>query len=269
MELDDSVPSFYFHSYEKTNHIIVLMMFFILFVIIFGGLKGFKVLISLAITISLILFGLIPLLLKGYNPIVLSITTCMLAAILTFIITNGFTKKTLSAIIGVIGGLLIGGLIAYIFGILARITGFSSENAQMLQYLPSGVVFDFKGLLFAGIIIGALGACMDVAISIASALNEIESYNPCINKLDLIKSGFNIGKDIMGTMVNTLVLAYTGSSLAMILLFMGFNKSITEIINLDSIATETIRTISGSMGLLFAIPFTIFAYIVINKRRGV
>ena len=269
MEMDEGEPNFYFNGYDRTNYIIVLLAIFTLCIILLGGLKGIKALISLIITILLIAFGLIPLLLKGYNPIIFSILTCTLSAVLTFIITSGFSKKTLTAIIGVTGGLFAGGLIAYIFGAVAKITGFSSESAQMLQYLPSGVTFDFKGLLFAGIIIGALGACMDVAISIASSLTELKKQNPNIQNKELISSGFNIGKDIMGTMVNTLVLAYTGSSLAILLLFIGFEKSFNEIINLDSISSELIRAISGSIGLLFAIPITIFAFVFLNKEEKI
>lgn len=266
-ENNDGDPSFYFHNYDKTNHLIVLITIFSLSVIILGGMKGIKALLSLICTIFLILVVLVPLLLKGYNPIILSILTCIISTIVTFLITNGFTKKTLIAIIGVSGGLLIGGLIAYVFGILAKITGFSSENAQMLQYLPGNISFDFKGLLFAGIIIGALGACMDVAMEITSSLMEIKKHNPKISNKEIIISGFNIGKDIMGTMVNTLILAYTGGSLSTILIFTGFEKSLSEVINLDSIATEIIRAISGSMGLLFSIPITIIAFIYITKDR--
>ncbi len=268
IELNNNEASFYFHSYEKSGHLVILCLIFVILITLLGGIKGIKALLSLIIIILIIIFGLVPLLLKGYNPIILSIITCILSTVVTFIITSGFTKKTLTAIIGVSGGLLVGGLIAYTFGILAKITGFSSENAQMLQYLPGSITFDFKGLLFAGIIIGSLGACMDVAISIASSLTEIKAHNPNIGTKKLIKSGFNIGKDIMGTMINTLILAYTGGSLATILIFMGFNKSLGEIINLDSIAIEIIRAVSGSIGLLFAIPFTIFSFSFFNKKKG-
>ena len=264
-EVDGEI-SFYFHSYDKTFYLSILAIIFIISVIIFGGFKGFKALIALIVTFALIIFCLVPLLLKGYNPIILSISVCILSTILTFAITNGFTKKTLIAILGVVGGLLIGGLIAYVFGVLLKISGFSSESAQMLQYLPSGVAFDFKGLLFAGIIIGALGACMDVAMELTSSLIEIKKHKPNICIKELIISGFNIGKDIMGTMVNTLILAYTGGSLSTILLFVGFERSMNEIINLESITSEIIRAISGSLGLLFAIPCTIFAFAYIYDK---
>ncbi|MCL1881800.1 MAG: YibE/F family protein [Oscillospiraceae bacterium] len=268
MELgSDGEPLFYFHSYDRSLPLLFLIIFFALCVIVLGKTKGLKALIALTITISLIFFGLIPLLLRGYNPIILSIIVCILSAIITFSICFGIGKKSISAIIGVSGGLLMGGIIAYLFGFLARITGFSHGDAQMLQYLPNGYMFDFRGLLFAGIIIGALGACLDVAISISSSMTEIKAHNPSIEKKDLINSGFNIGKDIMGSMVNTLVLAYTGSALATIMIFMGFEMRFSEIINLESISTEIVRAIAGSLGLIFAIPITIFAFILLDKSK--
>ncbi len=148
-----------------------------------------------------------------------------------------------------------------------HLTGVASESEQMLNYLPLDIAFDFKGLLFAGILIGSLGACMDVAIELTSSLIEIKTHQPKITDKNLIQSGFNIGKDIMGTMVNTLILAYTGSSLSLLLLFVGFEKSVSEIINLESISTEILRAISGSIGLLFTIPITIFIFLLINKKK--
>ncbi|MCL1884984.1 MAG: YibE/F family protein [Defluviitaleaceae bacterium] len=260
-------PIFYFMNFDRTFPLAFLFLFFAACVIALGRVKGIKALASLTITVSLIIFGLIPLLLRGYNPIVLSVLTCMISAIITFSICFGVGKKSISAIIGVSGGLLVGGIIAYFFGIFSHITGFSHGDAQMLKYLPGGYAFDFRGLLFAGIIIGALGACLDVAISISSAMTEIKSHNTLIDKKELIRSGFNIGKDIMGSMMNTLVLAYTGSSLATILIFVGFDRGFVEIINLDSIATEIVRAIAGSLGLLFAIPITVFAFVLLDKFK--
>ncbi len=265
--IDEENVSFYFHSFEKSNYLMLLIIIFMLFVILLGKLKGIKALISLIITILIIIYGLIPLLLKGYSPILLSVGTCIMSTILTFTITNGLTKKTLIAIIGVVGGLIFAGIIASLFSSIMHLTGVASESEQMLYYLQLDFEFDFKGLLFAGIIIGALGACMDVAMELTSSLTEIKSHNPNICDRKLISSGFNIGKDIMGTMVNTLILAYTGSSLSTILLFIGFEKNMSEIINLESISTEIVRAIAGSIGLLAAIPITIFVFIVLNKKK--
>ena len=268
MQTDGEEINFYFHSYDKSFGLLLLCLVFIISIIVFGGLKGIKALISLVITVLLILLILVPLLLKGYNPIILSIGVCLVATLVTFIVTNGFTRKSLIAILGVSCGLIMGGIVAYLFSQVMHLSGISSDDAQMLQYLPGNISFDFKGLLFAGIIIGALGACMDVAMEITSSLIEIKTHQPKITNKNLIKSGFNIGKDIMGTMVNTLILAYTGGALSTILIFTGFEKDFNQIINLDSIAIEIVRAISGSMGLLCAIPCTIFVFIFIEKRLG-
>jgi uncharacterized membrane protein len=268
MELDsENNPVFYFYGYDRTIPLAVLFLLFLLCIVIFGRTKGFRAITALTLTILLVLFGLVPLLLRGYNPIILSIITCVISAVITFTICFGVGKKSFSALIGVSGGLLIAGIIAHLFGIFARISGIAHGDAQMLQYLPNGYMFDFRGMLFAGIIIGASGACTDVAISISSALTELKAHHPNISRKEIIQSGFNIGRDIMGSMVDTLVLAYTGSSLTTILVLVGFEKAAAEIINLESIATEILRAVAGSIGLIFAIPITVFAFILLDKKK--
>ncbi|MCL2563899.1 MAG: YibE/F family protein [Oscillospiraceae bacterium] len=267
MELDhDGEPAFFFNGYDRANALLILFLIFTVCILVLGRVKGLRALLALIATILLILFGLVPLLLRGYNPIILSILTCVIAAILIFAICYGINKKSISAVIGVAGGLFVAGIIAYLFGVFANITGFASGDAQMLQYLPGGYRFDFRGMLFAGIIIGALGAVTDVAISIASPLAEIKARNPEVTNKELIESGLNIGKDIMGSMVNTLVLAYTGGALATILIFIGFEAGFNEILNLESISTEIVRALAGSIGLLFAMPFTIAAFIFLSGK---
>lgn len=261
----DGAPAFFFNGYDRTIALLILFLVFTACIIALGKIKGLRALFALLVTIALILFGLVPLLLQGYHPILLSVLTCVIAAILIFAICYGINKKSISAAIGVAGGLLIAGIIAYLFGVLTNVTGFASGDAQMLQYLPGGYRFDFRGMLFAGIIIGALGAVTDVAISIASPLAELKARNPAITNKELIASGLNIGKDIMGSMVNTLVLAYTGGALATLLIFMGFETGFNEILNLESISTEIIRALTGSIGLLFTIPFTIFSFITLER----
>ncbi len=259
--------NFYFIGYDNTRPLIILLSIFLLSLIVIGGIKGVKALLALTITVSLIIGIMIPLLLRGINPILASIFVCALATVITFSIIAGINKKSLSATIGTTGGLILGGLIAYSFSHFARLSGFSTNDASMLLYLPNAPLFDFRGLLFAGIIIGALGAAMDVAISIASALTELQKENPNITKANLIKAGFNIGRDVMGTMINTLVLAYIGGTITMMLLFVGFQTSFYHLINLDFVATEVVRAVTGSIGLLFAIPLTIFAFVTISWRK--
>jgi len=237
----------------------VLALFFIALVVI-GGLKGFKSAITLLFTGGLIFIVMLPALLKGYNPIAVSVLVCALSSTFTLLVVSGRNRKTITAILGTVGGVLMAALIAFFIGNWARLTGLGNEEAQLLAYVPHFRNLDYKGLLFAGVIIGALGAVMDVAMSIASSMSEIEQIHPKISNKDLFKSGMNVGRDIMGSMSNTLILAYVGSSIQVLLLFYSFNVSPYAIINMDHIASEIIRAMAGSIGLVFAIPITATIY---------
>ena len=196
------------------------------------------------------------MILKGANPIPITILISIVVTILTMFIVGGINKKSIAAVVGTSGGVLVAGIIAYYIGSQVKLTGLSSEEATMLMYIPQEVNFDFRGLLFSGIILGSLGAVMDVGMSIASSMDEIHKANPNLTRKELFKSGMNVGKDVMGTMTNTLILAYTGSSIPVLLLFMAYETSIAKILNLDVIATEAIRSLAGSIGLVLTIPLT-------------
>jgi uncharacterized membrane protein len=174
---------------------------------------------------------------------------------LSLVLISGWKRKTLAAILGIIGGTTCAGLLAFIFGHAAHLTGLGSQEAQMLGYIQD-YKLDFQGILFASMLFGALGAVMDVGISIASAIEEVYLANPLVTPRDLFKAGMNVGKDIMGTMTNTLILAYTGSSLPLLLILVGYKSSFVKVINLDLIASEIIRALTGSLGLFIAIPLT-------------
>ncbi|WHH57300.1 YibE/F family protein [Petroclostridium sp. X23] len=259
-------PVFYVSSYERINYIFQIIGIFLVLLILFGGWKGFKSIVSLGITVFLVLYVMIPLLLKGTNPILLAVGVCGVSTIATMLIIAGWNRKAVSAIIGTVGGITAGGMIAYIYSVVARLTGLGTEDAQMLMFIPQKVAFNFQGLLFAGILIGALGAAMDVSISIASALTELVSKDEEIPFGQLFKHGMNIGKDIMGTMSNTLILAYTGGALSMIMLFAAYQTSWHEVLNFDFVATEIIRSVAGSIGLLFAIPITALSFALLHQR---
>ena len=212
---------------------------------------------------------MLPLFLQEYNPIWVTVISAIFIVITTFFIIAGINTKSISAIIGTTGGVLIAGALAYTIGSAANLTGLSSEEANMLIFIPQNIEFNFRGLLFAGIIIGALGAVMDVAMSVASSMHEIREINPEIDSYNLMKSGMNVGRDIMGTMSNTLILAYTGSSIPLLLVFIAYEASMVKILNMDLIATEIVRSLVGSIGLILTIPITSFTtgFIVNLKKR--
>lgn len=240
----------------RESYVYLAVISFLLLLTVIGGKQGIKSVLSLIFTAVVIVFLLVPMILKGVNPILASTLICIVTTVGTLFLIVGNNRKTYSAIIGTVIGLLIAGFVVFFIGNASSLTGLSGEEAQMLAYVPQKSMLDFKGILYAGILIGALGAIMDVTVSVSSAMYEIEMVQPNISTKELIKSGLNVGRDIMGSMSNTLILAYTGGALHLMLLFNAFNLTFTEIINMDLIASEIIRGIAGSTGLILAIPLT-------------
>jgi len=256
----------YIAEIYRQKYLGYLVVFFLILLVAFGGIKGLKTIVTLGLTGLAILKILLPGLLKGYNPVFLTIGVCAAVTALTLLLIGGFNKKTVSAILGTTAGVICAGILALIFGTLAKLTGLGEQETQMLAFIPQSTGFDYKGLLFAGIIIGALGAVMDVAMSIASAMSELEAIKPDISNKELIGAGMNIGKDIMGTMANTLILAYVGTALPILLLFMANNIPAGEFLNWDMIASEVVRSLVGSIGLIFTIPLTALVAAFLRTR---
>jgi len=259
---------FYIADYIRDTSILVILGIFVGMLLVIGRWKGLKTIITLAITFFMIIRVLLPGMLQGYPPTLLTVGVSFIITLVTIVLINGFNVKSMAAIIGIFGGLLAAGLVMFLVGSQVRLTGLSSEEAIMLMYIPQEVSFDFRDLLFAGIIMGALGAVMDVGISISSAMTEIHRVNPAVSSGQLMKSGMNVGRDIMTTMSNTLILAYTGAALPLLLLFMAYETPVIKIMNMDLIATEIVRALSGSIGLLLTIPLTVVASSFLLKRQS-
>lgn len=240
----------------RVNYLYILGIIFVILLLAIGWKKGAKALCSLFLTLTLICGVLMPGLLKGYSPVFLTCGIAVIATTITMLVVGGFTVKSLAAILGTLGGVTIAGTLALGVGKAAHLTGFGNEEAAMLLYLPQNINLDIQGILFSGIIIGALGACMDVGMSIASAVDEVKRLNPDLSGRELIRSGMNVGRDIMATQANTLILAYTGSSVQLIMVFMAFKESLLKIFNLDMVASEIVRAFSGSIGMIAVIPLT-------------
>ena len=265
-ELEDGSVEISIAEFLRSTYVYVVAAIFIALILIIGKMKGLKTILTLMLTLFLVLKVLIPGLLAGYNPVTLTIGISIVITLITVLTVGGINRKSYAAIIGVLGGVFAAGLIAYVIGTMVKLTGLSSEEAVMLMYIPQGVQFDFRGLLFSGIIIGASGAVMDVGMSISSSMEEIRNADPTMSTKALIMSGMNVGKDIMGTMANTLILAYTGSSIPLLLLFTAYGEDFTKIINLDIIATEIIRSFAGSIGLVLCIPITALAFGILREK---
>lgn len=253
----------------RQNYLIGLVIFFFASILLIGRKKGLKSIIGLVITILAIFFILVATIFKGYNAILVSIGTCFLIIVLTFAIIGGWNKKTFSAALGTLGGVVLAGAIASITGYLAQLSGAGKEEAIMLSVVSKDVVFNFRELLFAEIIVSALGACMDVGMSISSSLSELKMKNPGMTGKELFKSGMNIGGDMIGTMTNTLILSFIGSSLVLVLLYMSSSIKFTDVINIEAIATEAVCAIAGSIGIVYTVPITAIIYAFMNRDKEI
>ena len=257
--LPDGGMEFHIVDYVRDTWLLVMVAAFVFLLLLIGRMKGLKTILTLSLTLVMIVRVLLPGLLKGYPPVLLTLAVSVFITLVSILLINGPNVKSFSAIIGILGGLFTAGIVVFLIGGQIRLTGLSSEEAVMLMFIPQEVAFDFRDLLFAGIMMGALGAVMDVGMSIASAMYEIRHLNPEVTYRQLVRSGMNVGRDIMTTMSNTLILAYTGAAMPLLLLFMAYDASLVEIINMDMIATEIVRALSGSIGLVMTIPLTVVA----------
>ena len=262
-----SIVNLHIYDRQRDRQLIILLAIFIIGVILIGGKQGLKAILTLVFSIVIIVKCLLPMILYGYNPLLVAIGLLFIIICVTLSVIGGFSLKTLCAILGTTGGVIIAGIISLAVGKSVEITGLANDSTQQLVYLLDYPNIDFQGVLFASILIGSMGAIMDVSISIASSMYEIVSLQPNIEKKVLMKSGMNIGRDIMGSMSNTLILAYTGSSCELMLLFMASSTKLREIVNLDLVASEIIRAIGGSIGLTLTIPITVLLSTFIYKSK--
>ncbi len=243
-------------SYQRENSLWLLTGVFIILIILFGRMKGFSSILSLGFTIFAIFFILIPAILANVNVYILSLAIVLYVTLMTFVLLGGISKKTIAATFGCFGGIATAATVAYISMEIMKLSGVLSDEYIHLILLKDDIPIDLRGIMFIAVVIGALGAVMDVSMSIASALEEIIINSPEIKPAEVIRSGLNIGRDVMGTMSNTLILAYIGSALPFILLLIIYARPLNLIANSEYIASEVMQAIAGSLGILFAMPIT-------------
>ena len=251
-------PVFVFEEFYRFSSMTVLLLVFVVLLLIFGGIKGLNTLISLVLTCASIFCWFIPSIFNGANLYVSSILVCLFIIVMTVIIVNGINKKSLASIAGCFGGVLIAAALSVIMKNAMHINGYLNNDSLYLEALLPGGQKDLVAVLFSAIIIGAVGAVMDVSMSLSSALYELATSVKDISFKQLVKSGFAIGRDMMGTMANTLILAYIGSSLSFILVLIAYNSSFLGLLNNQIIAFEIMQALTGSIGILCGIPLTTF-----------
>ena len=267
--MTDENGSYYASVFNYDRGIVLggfLLIFFILLGAL-GGKKGLGALAGLLLTLGCIWFILIPCLLRGVPAIPVTIAVSAVSAAAGLIFLNGYSKKTFCAVCGCVGGVLVSGIAAAVVGTLSPMNGFNMQEAENLILYGADQGLKVSGLLVCGVLISALGAVMDVALGIASSVWEMKEQNPDASVGSLFRSGMQIGKDAMGTMANTLILAFAGSSLNMLILVQTYNIPFLQLINTDSIALEVVQSVAGSIGILLTVPLVALISARLMARR--
>jgi len=258
--------SFYITDFIRRSSLLWLFIIFAALATVIGKARGATSLLGMAISFAIIFVFILPKILSGSDPIIIAIIGSAFIIPVTFYLSHGFNKKTSVAIAGTLIALVITGILAGIFVEASKLTGFASEEAGFLQ-AAKGELINIKGLLLAGIIIGVLGVLDDVTISQSAIVFQLKQANPGIKFEELYKRATDIGQDHISSMVNTLILVYTGAALPLLLLFIDNPHPFSEVINYEIIADEVIRTLVGSIGLILAVPITtLLASMVVNKK---
>jgi uncharacterized membrane protein len=254
----DGTVRCYVYEYNRFPGLLIVLGAFLLVTVLVGGRVGLKSLVSLGLTVAALIFVLLPLLLKGWPTIPTTFLVSVLVTAATFVILGGVDKKTVCACLGTLAGIAL----ATAFGLLAQhilaIDGYRQEYAEaLLQLRQTGEsAIGITGLVVAGVIVSALGAVMDVAMSISSAIQELTRVNPDLTAKELMKSGMNIGRDMVGTMTNTLILAILGSGLTLIVYIYSLELQPWQLLSSTYMSLEAISGVASSIGVMLAVPLT-------------
>lgn len=247
-------PLMYLESFDRRAAMYWLIALFVLTLVLLAGWQGVKVAFSIFLSILLIGFILIPSFIKGLNPVPIALGIAAILTAVSTVLTTGWNRKSLVTTIGTVGGVLVAWLVASTFANWAHLSGLASDDDRL--FFDKNPLLNPQGLLFAGIIIAALGVVEDVAVSIASGVMEVRQANTRLGFKDLFRSGMVVGRDHMGALANTLVFVYVGGSLSTLLLYAQNGASWAKFINFDVVVDEILRSLAGTIGLVFTVPIT-------------
>jgi uncharacterized membrane protein len=256
-------------GYLKRPGLLMLTAIFVIVVLVVGRIWGLMSLLGLATSFLVIFKMIIPMIIAGQNPVLAAILGSLIIIPTTFYISHGFNIKTHVGVAATLVGLAVTGLLAAYFVDATYLTGFASEEAGFIQVERQGSI-DIRGLLLAGIIIGTLGILDDVTVGQSSTVKQLKLANPKMSMKELFVKGMKVGHDHISSMVNTLVLVYSGSALPLLLLFFGSDKSFVDILEFELIAEEIVRMLVGSIGLVLSAPLATImaAYLFSRKSQG-
>ena len=263
---DTLVTSVY--AQDRGNVILIFALLYLLVLCWIGGKQGLRGALGLIYTVAAIFFLFIPLVYLGYSPFWMAVLVCLMTTFVSMTLIGGFSRKTLAATLGTSAGVIIAGLVAMAFSLFSGISGWNVSNIEHLMTLWYTENIRVGDLLFAGLLISALGAVMDVAMSISSTMQEILQQRPDISRKELIKAGFRVGRDMMGTDSNTLILAFAGGSVSVLLLNYAYQLPLLQIINSNNIGIAVMQGLAGSFGVALSVPSTVLLAAIIYQPPG-
>lgn len=262
---DSTVASVYTQDREGVIYIFALI--YLLFLCLIGGKQGIKGCLGLVFTFFCVIFVYLPLVYLKYSPFWTAVFVCFITTLVTMYLIGGPTRKTCAATLGTLVGVILAGGSAWCFSKASGISGYNVSDIETLMTLWNTNRIQVGGLLFSGLLISCLGAVMDVAMSISSAIDEIYRQNLSLSRKELFKAGLRVGRDMMGTDSNTLILAFAGSSVSTLLLDYSYNLPYQQIINSNNIGIAIMQGLAGSFGIVLSVPFTVLICTILFHKK--
>ena len=262
---DSTVASVYTQDREGVIYIFALI--YLLALCLIGGKQGIKGCLGLIFTFFCVIFVYLPLVYLKFSPFWTAVFVCFITTLVTMYLIGGPTRKTCAATLGTLAGVVLAGISAWCFSKASGITGFNVSDIETLMTLWNTNRIQVGGLLFSGLLISCLGAVMDVAMSISSAIDEIYRQNTSLTRKELFKAGLRVGRDMMGTDSNTLILAFAGSSVSTLLLDYSYDLPYQQIINSNNIGIAIMQGLAGSFGIVLSVPFTVLICTVLFHKK--
>ncbi len=265
---DNVAPYYTIYSYNRSSGIVVTVALFVLAMAFVAKLKGIKSVIGLAVSMYCIIAFLIPAIYRGWSPIVTTIVTVLAISVVSLLLLNGFCEKTYTAIASTMLGVLISSFIFLFLQKLMVLSGYNLSEAESLIVISRFTGLKINEIFFSAVLISSLGAVIDTAMSIAASIYEIRDVHPTMDKAQLYNSGVSIGRDMIGTMCQTLILAFVGSTIATLLVFVSYGTQFNQFFHSNYIALELVQAVSGSMAIIFTVPITAYLSTLTHGKDG-
>jgi uncharacterized membrane protein len=253
---ENITPFYTLYNYDRTSGLWLVALIFIALMLLVGRAKGLRSALGLLISLFFIAAFLLPAIYRGWSPVWMSILTAFAISVFSLLLLNGFDRKTLTAVAATVAGVLVAALFFFFLSALLHLTGYDISESEELILISRHTGLQIGQVLFAGVLIASLGAVMDTTVSIAASLYEMKEARPDMRPQALFRSGMTVGRDIIGANCQTLILAFVGSSLAMLLVLISYGTRFDQFLSSNYLAVEIVHGIAGSIAVILAVPIT-------------